>query len=357
VNRASDQAKQRDYPVELFLAENWYITRDAVLNDFIGRSRTLLEMMRGVRALDGTQQDLLKVEVDRIVSESIGRKCHLVMTNSNASPFQRALWQAAIEVCPIAALLVKEFAKDDAVRGFSKKTSQISALGQLLKAHLYRRRIEATGGSEHEDRTWTKLADISNQLLDEYFRNCHNLRPSNYRCSGEHFAEVRKRILERHQEDDRLRTLKIETIEEYFLAHCAECVTPFDVDVFDPDTMDHHAIEAVENDPLWREHQANLPFLPELLSMVRPLLTRCTEALSSLHREVLQEEGMLGDTVSNVIPFAGRYTSTVPNLDHRIEEFCKTKGIERVAFEALLSDALNQLKDCLERSAREEWKP
>jgi hypothetical protein len=358
--KASAQNKPLDYAVEEFLTAKWYLTKKAIVLAFVNQSATLLESLRKTDGPDNDLNQSIVTQVEAITQETVGRQCALAMSDKNSSPLRRALWQAANEVCPDAKRLAALLLIDAASRGRSTQVTQQTALGRVLGTHLYRRRIEATRSandgraSEHQSRAWSKLARISRELLDDYFRKHGQVAPPGYRCSRDHFLEICARIQERFWNDAVIGTFRVATIELYMLSHCEECTVPHEIAV-PGNGSDEMILQAADVDPMWTERLWSTPPLQEIILMQRPILERCFESLSSLQKRVLDLEAYAEGDKSNVIALKPQRTLVSASRERKIAAFCAEQGIDRNAFDQIRMEALEQLDECLTKNSRKEW--
>jgi hypothetical protein len=91
--------------------------------------------------------------------------------------------------------LVEGIKRDEGVRGLKPNVAQEQALTVILHSLLDARRRELCGRTEYEERIWRKLWPISKGLMQEFQEGHGRPRPPGYRCSREHAAEIRLRIL------------------------------------------------------------------------------------------------------------------------------------------------------------------
>ena len=204
--------------VDMYLTVWWAKTRRAVTHRFLARADVLLELLREVNEFDEDLIDRIDAEIGNVVTEAIGRPwaCHM-------RPRQRALWEAAQDACPNRAKLIQELRADKAVRGLKPDVAADKALGQLLITHLDDRRRELLEITEHESRVWTKLVELSSNLIREYAKKHGRFPPPGYRCSTVHFKEIQLRIKLDKRNDQRVGNIKLITIKQYFQAFCSEC--------------------------------------------------------------------------------------------------------------------------------------
>jgi hypothetical protein len=218
--------------VDMYLTVWWAKTRGAVTHRFLARADVLLELLCKVNDFDEDLIDRIDAEIGNVVTEAIGRPwaCHM-------RPRQRALWEAAQDVCPNRAKLIRELRADKAVRGLKPDVAADKALGQLLITHLDDRRRELLEITEHESRVWMKLVELSSDLIREYAKKHGRFPPPGYRCSAVHFEEIQLRIKLDKPNDQRVGNIKLITIKQYFQAFCCECskLSSFDYKQLLPD--------------------------------------------------------------------------------------------------------------------------
>jgi len=204
--------------VDMYLTVWWTKTRWAVTHRFIARADVLLELLREVNDFDEDLIDRIDAEIGNVLTEAIGRPwaCHMRSR-------QRALWEAAQDVCPNRTKLNQELRSDKAVRGLKADVAADNALGQLLITHLDGRRRELFEITEHESRVWTKLVELSSDLIREYVKKHGRFPPPGYRCSAAHFKEIQLRIKNDRPDDQRVGNIKLITIKQYFQTFCSEC--------------------------------------------------------------------------------------------------------------------------------------
>jgi len=187
------------------------------------RADPLLDLIHGRDAIDDELSARIKAAIELMLTEAFGRPPH-GMTRR-----QQAIWDAVPAVWPNVCKLVKLIKNDKAVRGLTDVAPE-RALGQILKRHLNERQMEHLGITEHEARIWTKLRRISEVLIKEY-QVKHGAPPwRGYRCSTDHFKQIRARILLDMQNDEQIAKIKLRTIEDYFCRFCDECREFVDID-------------------------------------------------------------------------------------------------------------------------------
>jgi len=204
--------------VDMYLTVWWVRTRRAVTHRFLARADVLLELLREVNDFNEDLVDRIDAEIWNVLTQAIGRPWA-----SHMRPRQRALWEAAQDVCPNRAKLSQELRSDKAVRGLKPDVAADKALGQLLITHLDGRRRELFEITEHESRVWTKLVELSSDLIHQYVKKHGRFPPPGYRCSAVHFKEVQARIKDDRPDDQRICNIKLVTIKQYFQAFCSEC--------------------------------------------------------------------------------------------------------------------------------------
>ena len=208
---------EHDQLVDRYLTVWWRKTRAFMIYRFVRRADRLLELVRGIDKIDESLFRLVDAEIEHVITEAIGRPWAAHMT-----PRQRAIWDAAKAACPDRHALAEMIKRDKAVRGFSNVAPK-QALWRILKCHLDSGHWTALGLTEHEARVWTKLRQISDELMQEH-QTQHGRPPGRgHRCRAEHFGQIRMRILRDHSHNERVGRIKISTIEEYFGRCCEEC--------------------------------------------------------------------------------------------------------------------------------------
>ena len=212
--------------VERYLTGWWTKTRSFMIYRLMYRAGPLLDLIHGHDPIDDELSARIKTEIEHALAKAFGRRPDHITPNT---PRQYAIWDAVPAVWPRACELVQLIKKDKAVRGLSDVKPE-RALGQLLKKHLDACRMKVDGISEHETRVWAKLRRISEVLMNEY-QTKHGTPPwPGYRCSSDHFKQIRARILLDMQDDDMIAKLKLSTIEDYFGRFCDECRDFIDLD-------------------------------------------------------------------------------------------------------------------------------
>jgi hypothetical protein len=314
---------ESDQLIELYLTLWWRKTRNAIVYRFVHRAGRLLELVGEFTADDREQRASIDAEIERVLTLAIGRPWAAHMTLR-----QRAIWSAAQHVCPDRDVLLKMLTTDKAIRRLSNVEPE-RALSRILKVHLDARRWEARGLTEHEARVWTKLLRVSTDLMQEY-QSAHGYPPApGYRCSPEHFKQIRLRILRDAQDDARIGRIKLHTIDEYFGRLCKECR------------------ELVSLEP-WYEAPADdedggIAVLPSSVKKAGPLLEKCIDYLDERLRDVIR------------VAYYGAST-TAPLRLEQLKSGAEQSGQKTLAkgeFERLRKEALRQLRKCLDRRISE----
>jgi len=219
---------EHDQLVQMYLTVWWKKTRSAIIYRFVYRAGRLLELVHGAGEINEELSSRIDAEIDHVITEAIGRPWRIHTTRR-----QRAIWDAAKSVCPDRRALLRLIKKDKAVRGFSTVAPE-PALAQILKGHLDVCRREVIGQTEHEERVWRKLLRVSEGLITEYQTKQGTPPWHGYRCSSEHFRQIRARILLDMQDDELIAKIKLSTIDYYFGRFCDECRDFVGTDVSDP---------------------------------------------------------------------------------------------------------------------------
>jgi hypothetical protein len=300
-----------DRLVELYLTGWWRKTRAAVVHRFLHCSDRLIELIRGVDVVDEELGGRVDSEIEHIITRAIGQPWSTTMTAR-----QHAIWDAARAACPDRRILMQMITSDRAVRGLSRIPPK-HALGRLLKSHLDSCHWEVLGLTEHRARVWSKLRRISTELLREYQAQHGHDPPPGYRCSRQHFRDIRTRILRDDLHDARIAEIKVDTIEEYFGRLCEECrqMVPLDEELFDE-----------EQGPI-----DDGELRPRLVS----LLKRCIEQLEEPLQRVIR------------IAYLGDKSLSWPPAQDTGPEAGRTE------FERLRHEALRQLRSRLDTFRRD----
>jgi hypothetical protein len=191
-----------------------------------------------------------------------------------------------------------------------------------LKVHLDARRWEAKGLTEHEARVWTKLLRVSADLMREY-QSVHGCPPApGYRCSPEHFKQIRLRILRDARDDAWIGSIKLRTIDEYFGRLCEECRELVSLEP-------GHVTPADGAD-------GGAAVLPPSVKKAGPLLEKCIDCLDERLRDVIR---VAYYGASMVVPLGPEQRG--PG-DEQSETLAKGD------FERLRKEALRQLRKCLD---------
>jgi hypothetical protein len=197
----------------------WWQLRKMITRRCVCRSAPLLDLIRGMIEFDENLLCQIKIKVEQMRDEA--------MTPPNPATLparQRALWDAAVDFFLDQSQLVEGVIKDEGVRGLKPNVAQEQALTVVLHSLLDARRRELCGRTEYEERVWRKLWPISKGLMEEFQEGHGRPRPAGYRCSREHAAEIRLRILRDIPNDPAVRSIKIDTIKGYFDQFCDECL-------------------------------------------------------------------------------------------------------------------------------------
>jgi hypothetical protein len=294
---------------ETYLTAQWRKTRSTFVIRFMSRAGPLLELVHHRDECDDELSGRIAAEIEQIIKQTIGA----CWTN-------RAMWEAAVAVCPDRERLAGEIKKDKAARGFSSDVDPIRALGQILKAHLDARRREAVDVTEHQERVWTKLRRISNELISEYQAAQGRFPPYGYRCGREHFANIRRRILRDMPRDRQVGPMKTGTIEVYFARFCDECREQAFREYAEP----------------WSDGAAELP--PHLKEEMTQVLTVCVDRLDAPLRDAVHAAYRLGERTAAAGPGKPGGGAAAPDDKE---------------FKRLKKEALRQLRVCVERGMSE----
>ena len=316
-----------DRLVEMYLTGWWTRTRDVVTHRFVLCADRLLELVDRVNEFDEELIHRIDAEIARVITQAIGRPWGTHMT-----PRQRALWDAAQAVCPERDKLVQLIKKDKAVRGLLPHVTREQALSQILRMHLDARHWEATGFTQHEARVWSKLRQFSEDLIREYQAKHGRSPPRGYRCSPEHFKEIRVRILRDEPEDQRVGKIKPGTIEVYFGRFCDECRDLVSLE---------NASETSHHGEAWGN---GVMVLPPTLTKALPLLRKCIDRLDERMRDVIHVAYFEESKVVMLRP-------------EQPDGGAECRGREALSegeFERLRKEALRQLRMCLDLRMSEE---
>jgi hypothetical protein len=270
------------------------------------RAGPVLELIRGMIEFDENLLCQIKVKVEQMRDEA--------MTPPKLATLaarQRALWDAAVDFFLDQSRLVESIIKDEGVRGLKPSVAQEQALTVILHSLLDARRRELCGRSEYEDRIWRKLWPISKGLMQEFQEEHGRPRPPGYRCSREHAAEIRLRILRDIPNDPAVRSLKIDTIKGYFDQFCDECLKLA--------SQEYAGVHYGEGDD-----GVGLPTHLKILMSNR--LKRCIDQINQRERGVIlasleEDEGA---------------------------EYRRREGMEMAEFRRLKNLALRHLRNCLD---------
>jgi hypothetical protein len=197
----------------------WWQLRKMITRRCVCRSGPLLDLIRGVIEFDEDLVGQITVKVERMRDEAMTPP-----DLARAPARQKAIWDAAGDFFLDQSRLVEGIIKDEGVRGLKPNVAQEQALTVILHSLLDARRRELCGRTEYEERIWRKLWPISKSLMQEFQEGHGRPRPPGYRCSREHAAEIRLRILRDMPYDPSVRSIKIDTIKGYFDQFCDECV-------------------------------------------------------------------------------------------------------------------------------------
>ena len=319
---------EHDRLVEMYLTGLWTRTRDMVTYRCVLRADRLLELIDHVTEFDEKLIGCIDAEIGHVITQAIGRPLEAHMM----TPRQRAIWDAAVAVCPDRDKLVQEIKKDPAVRGLNPNVTCEQALSQLLKTHLDARRREAAGITEHEDRVWAKLRQISDDLIREYQAKHGRSPPRGYRCSPEHFREIRVRILRDEPDDQRVGKIKSSTIEVYFGRFCDECRHLVSLE---------SASETSHPGEPWGN---GVLVLPPSLTKALPLLKKCIDRLDARMRDVIHAAYFEKPKVV-ILP---------PQRPGGRAECRGREALGEGECERLRKEALRQLRMCLDLRMSEE---
>jgi hypothetical protein len=295
---------QQDRLTEWYLRRGWPKTCRMITLNFIYFSTHFRELLHKIKEFDEEQIEQLKVTLRKAIDDTMIcslDKAHMTLR-------QRAIWDAARSVYPNADVLLEKILKDDAARGMKQGVSAEQALGQIIQSYLNEVNHRSLGFSSYEDRVWKKLVKISDRIVNELREKHRGAPPRGYRCSGEHFEEIHRRI---DPTDRRIGNISVEKIEEYFGWCCDECRDEVPLD----------SLGEIVSDEPWAGAPIELPFY--LQQGAEKMLKAAVRRLPKVKRDLIR-----------VIFYATSKSNSESNLAELKEKF-GAKEVDRLRDEAL----------------------